>query len=126
MTQTGNEESEKLSAEKARAELKILTFLGLATKAGKIVSGSDAVSEAVARDCAYLVLVAKDASEGTAKKIAFFSRQANVSFCRFSTRQQLGKFLGKEDRAVAAVLDKGFADRLIQLLQDGFDVTQGE
>jgi ribosomal protein L7Ae-like RNA K-turn-binding protein len=98
----------------------------LATKAGKTVSGADAVAEAVARDCAYLVLVTEDASEGTAKKIAFFSRQAGVSFCRFSTRQQLGKFLGKEDRAVAAVLDKGFADRLIQLLQDGFGLVQGE
>jgi len=126
MTQTGNAETDGLSQQRARAELKILTFLGLATKAGKTVSGADAVAEAVARDCAYLVLVTEDASEGTAKKIAFFSRQAGVSFCRFSTRQQLGKFLGKEDRAVAAVLDKGFADRLIQLLQDGFGLVQGE
>jgi len=126
MTQTGKDETEERSALKARSEQRILTFLGLATKAGKTVSGSDAVAEAVARGCAYLVLVAEDASEGTAKKIAFFSRQAGVSFCRFSTRQQLGKFLGKEDRAVAAILDKGFADRLIQLLQDGFDVVQGE
>jgi len=126
MTQTGNPETEGLSEQKAREEQKILTFLGLAQRAGKMVSGSDAVAEAVARDCAYLVLVSEDASEGTAKKIAFFARQAGVSFCRFSTRQQLGKFLGKEDRAVAAVLDKGFADRLIQLLQAGYDVIQGE
>ena len=126
MTQTGKAETDGLSEQRARTELKILTFLGLATKAGKTVSGADAVAEAVARDCAYLVLVTEDASEGTAKKIAFFSRQAGVSFCRFSTRQQLGKFLGKEDRAVAAVLDKGFADRLIQLLQDGFGLVQGE
>jgi len=126
MTQTGKAETDGLSQQRARAEQKILTFLGLATKAGKTVSGADAVAEAVARDCAYLVLVTEDASEGTAKKIAFFARQAGVSFCRFSTRQQLGKFLGKEDRAVAAVLDKGFADRLIQLLQDGFGLVQGE
>ena len=126
MTQTGKDETEERSVLRARSEQRILTFLGLATKAGKTVSGSDAVAEAAARGCAYLVLVAEDASEGTAKKIAFFSRQAGVSFCRFSTRQQLGKFLGKEDRAVAAILDKGFADRLIQLLKDGFDVVQGE
>lgn len=126
MTQTGKEQSEALSEQRGKAEQRILTFLGLATKAGKTVSGSDAVAEAVARDCAYLVLVAEDASEGTAKKTAFLSRQAGVSFCRFSTREELGKFLGKTDRAVAAVLDKGFADRLIQLLEDGFDVVKGE
>ena len=105
MTQTDKATSELLT-QKDRQELRILTFLGLATKAGKTVSGADAVSEAVVRDCAYLVLVAEDASEGTSKKIAFLSRQAGVSFCRFSTRQKLGKFLGKDDRAVAAVLDK--------------------
>ncbi len=126
MTEKGKTEAEMLSDQRTRADQKILSFLGLATKAGKTVSGSDAVAEAVARDCAYLVLVAEDASEGTAKKIAFVSRQAGVSFCRFSTRQQLGKFLGKEDRAVAAVLDKGFADRLIQLLKDGYDLVQGD
>ena len=126
MTQEGEAVTGNLFAQPEQEEKKILTFLGLATKAGKTVSGADAVAQAVARDCAFLVLVAKDASEGTAKKIAFFSRQAGVSFCRFSTRQQLGKFLGKADRAVAAVLDKGFADRLIQLLSNGFDVVQGD
>ncbi len=124
MTQTGKEETGETLTGKDRQERNILTFLGLATKAGKTVSGADAVSEAVVRECAYLVLVAEDASEGTSKKIAFLSRQAGVSFCRFSTRQKLGKFLGKDDRAVAAVLDKGFADRLIQLLQDGFEVIK--
>lgn len=109
-----------------RKEQKILSFLGLATKAGKTVSGSDAVAEAICRECVYLVLVAKDASEGTAEKIAFLSRQSGVSFCRFSSREQLGKFMGKDDRAVAAVTDEGFADRLIQLLQDGYEVIQAE
>jgi ribosomal protein L7Ae-like RNA K-turn-binding protein len=107
-----------------RKEQKILSFLGLATRAGRTVSGTDAVAEAISRECAYLVLVAKDASEGTAEKIAFLSRQSGISFCRFSSREQLGKFMGKDDRAVAAVTDEGFADRLIQLLQDGYEVIQ--
>lgn len=115
-----------LSERAKRREQKILSFLGLATKAGRTISGSDAVAEAIVRECAHLVLVAEDASEGTAEKIAFLSRQSGVTFCRFSTREQLGKFVGKTDRAVAAVIDEGFAERLIQLLQDGYEVIQAE
>jgi len=126
MTTEDSADQTVLSERAKRKEQKILSFLGLATKAGRTVSGSDSVAEAIVRDCAYLVLVAEDASEGTAEKIAFLSRQSGIAFCRFSTRAQLGKFMGKEDRAVAAVLDEGFADRLIQLLQDGYEVIQEE
>lgn len=125
MTQNG-EESELLLKKKQISGQRILSFLGLAAKARKTVSGTDAVMQAVSCGGAYLVIAAEDASEGTAKKAAFAAREAGVSFCRFSTRDQLGKYLGKTDRAVAAVIDKGFADRLIQLLQDGFEVTKGE
>ena len=126
MTTEDSADQNVLSERAKRKEQKILSFLGLATKAGRTISGSDAVAEAIVRECAYLVLVAEDASEGTAEKIAFLSRQSGISFCRFSTREQLGKFMGKADRAVAAVTDEGFADRLIQLLQDGYEVIQAE
>ena len=126
MTSENSAESNALFDREKRKEQKVLSFLGLATKAGRTVSGTDAVAEAMMRECAYLVLVAEDASEGTAKKIAFLSKQYGISFCRFSTREQLGKFVGKADRAVAAVIDEGFADRLIQMLQDGYEVVLAE
>ena len=97
-------------------ENKILLFLGLATKAGKTASGYDAVSQATRSGSAFLVLCAEDASEATARKIADVCRQEAVPIRRFSTREMLGRFLGKDDRAVACILDKGFAGRLLQML----------
>lgn len=97
-------------------EKSILLFLGLATRAGKTTSGFDAVSQATRSGSAFLVLCTKDASDATARKTADVCRQEAVPFRRFSTREMLGKFLGKDDRAVACILDKGFADRLLQML----------
>lgn len=126
MTQEGKNMAEADSAQKMMKEQRILSFLGLATKARRTVSGYDAVSQAILSGCAYLVLVAEDASDGTARRIAHIADEAGVSFCRFSTQEKLGRFLGKSERAVAAVIDKGFADRLIQFLQDGYQVVCGE
>ena len=120
---TEKDKSEPADLGKERNEQRILSFLGLATKAQKTVSGTDAVLEAIFRERAYLVLVAGDSSEGTAEKIAFYAGQAGIPYCRFSTRENLGKFLGKTDRAVACVMDEGFAARLVELLKDGYEVA---
>ena len=120
---TEEDRIEATDIKKERNEQRILSFLGLATKAQRTVSGPDAVLEAIFRERACLVLVAGDSSEGTAEKIAFYAGQAGIPFCRFSTRENLGKFLGKTERAVACVTDEGFAGRLIELLKDGYEVA---
>ena len=79
MTQTGKEETGETLTGKDRQERNILTFLGLATKAGKTVSGADAVSEAVVRECAYLVLVAEDASDGSVPDWALLNHASIAS-----------------------------------------------
>ena len=49
---------------------KVLSLLGLATRAGKIKSGSFLTEQAVKAGKAYLVLIAGDASENTKKKLS--------------------------------------------------------
>ena len=46
---------------------KVLSYLGLATKAGKVVSGEFSTEKAVKERKAYLVIVAMDASDNTNK-----------------------------------------------------------
>lgn len=62
---------------------KIQSLLGLATKAGKTVSGEFAVEKSVKSHQAYLVMIAADASENTKKKFenmcAFY--KVPVCFC---------------------------------------------
>ena len=47
---------------------KILSMIGLATKAGKIVSGEFSTEQSVKRGRALMVIISSDASENTKKK----------------------------------------------------------
>lgn len=55
-------------------------LIGLATRAGKIVFGTDACLEQIIKRNAKLVIVAKDASERTIKNIKnkMYRKQCNV------------------------------------------------
>ena len=50
---------------------KILSYLGLATKAGQTVSGEFCVEKSVRQGKAKLVIVSKDASEASQKKVSY-------------------------------------------------------
>ena len=68
---------------------KVLSLLGLATKAGKIASGEFSTEKSVKSGKGFLVLVAADASENTKKK--FLSQQKTVKVsddCNHITENQ--------------------------------------
>ena len=58
-------------------------MLGLAAKAGKIVSGEFATEQAIKADKACLVVIAKDASDNTTKK--FILRSMMYQFLKWET-----------------------------------------
>ncbi len=88
---------------------KSLSMIGLAAKAGKISSGEFAVKKAVKSGAAFLVIVAKDASDNTRKKFSNKCKYYETPIIFFGTKEELGKVLGKEYRASLAILDENFA-----------------
>lgn len=105
-------------------EKSILSFLGLAERAGKVISGAQAVEDSVIRGKAFLVIVACDSSDSTISKMTGISESYKVRMIRFSTKYNIGHHIGKPDRAVAAIDDKGFADRLSILLSEYQNQTE--
>ena len=98
-------------------EEKIYSYLGLATRAGKIVSGDDSTLLELKRGNVKLVIVAEDASNNTKKLFKDKSAYRNVAYVYFSTKLQLGLSIGKAPRAVVGVKDEGFAIKVIELLK---------
>ena len=94
-------------------------LLGLATKAGKTVSGEFAVEQAIKRREACLVIVTEDASENTKKHFCDMCRYRDIPMLIYGSKPNLGKSTGKHERASAAVLDQGFADKLISIKREG-------
>jgi ribosomal protein L7Ae-like RNA K-turn-binding protein len=92
--------------------IKVLSRLGLATRAGKLISGEEIVLKAIRSGEAKLVLLAGDASDNTAKKIKDKCSSYGVPLLIGFTRFELGSAVGKPERVMFAVTDRGFADML--------------
>lgn len=88
---------------------KALSGIGLAMKAGKVVSGEFMTERSIKENSAYLVIVAEDASENTKKKFRNMCSYRKVPLSFFSNKIALGSAMGKEFRASLAITDQGLA-----------------
>lgn len=91
---------------------KVMGLIGLATKAGKTVSGEFCTEREVKSGKARLVIVAEDASENTRKKFKNMCDFYRVPVCFYQDKVTLGNAVGKEFRASLAVLDEGFSESI--------------
>lgn len=93
---------------------KALSMLGIATKAGKTVTGEFSTEKAVKEGKACLVVVASDASANTKKKFRNMCEYYQVTMKEFANKDSLGAACGKEFRASLAVVDLGLAQAVIK------------
>ncbi|WP_078547053.1 YlxQ family RNA-binding protein [Litchfieldia alkalitelluris] len=93
-----------------------ISFLGLANRARKVISGEELVIKAIRNGKAKLVLLAEDASTNTAKKVKDKSSYYEIPLRTVTDRSVLGSAIGKDARVVVAVTDIGFANKLMLLL----------
>ena len=96
---------------------KVLTYLGLATRAGKTVSGEFSVEKSLKQRKARLVVVSEEASENTKKKFRNMCEFYEVPVYFLADKEELGKFCGKEFRASLAVQDENFAKAMLKELE---------
>ena len=89
---------------------KVLSLVGLATKAGRAVSGEFMTEREVKSGRAALVILAEDSSENTRKKFCNMCEYYEVAIYIYGDKDTLGHAMGKEFRASLAILDEGFAD----------------
>lgn len=93
---------------------KIISLVGLATKAGKTVSGEFATEKAVKEHLATLVIVSEEASDNTKKKFTNMCEFYKVPICFYGTKASLGSACGKEFRASLALTDQGLSDAIMK------------
>lgn len=97
---------------------KYLALLGLAQKAGKIVTGDMAVQAALAHKRVKLLLIAADASAGSKAKFRQLADRAPANCVECATKAALGASLGKGPRAAVAILDQGLATAIHRALAE--------
>ena len=91
-----------------------ISLLGLANKAGKVVSGGFMTERAIMTGEACFVIIAEDASPNTKKKFTNKCKYHEVPFVIYGNMTELGHLIGKEDRTTIAVTDPGFGNQFIK------------
>ena len=98
---------------------KVLSMLGIAKSAGKIVAGSDTVERLLKSKKLYYVFIAKDASDNTIdrfeKKCFYYDTKINNSY----SCDELSIAIGKPMVKVLGLIDAGFANSLEKHLNGG-------
>ena len=92
-------------------------MLGLAHKAGRVEIGEEPVGSAARARKARIILVASDAAAGSVRRAMSFANTGNC-LCLVipTTKNELGRALGRTSCAMAAVTDIGFADAVAKKL----------
>lgn len=94
-----------------------VTLLGLALRAGRLEAGEDCARDACKAKACRLMIVAQDAAAGSARRAMFAAEEGNCLCLTVPyTRSELGRAVGKELCAVAAVTDTGFAEAFVKKL----------
>ena len=87
---------------------------------GKVVSGMDAVVQAVQKHKVNLVLVTKDISDNSKENIEYVCTKHEIRLIELNeTMENLGNAIGKKNRAIIGVKDKNFSDGIIKKLSGG-------
>jgi ribosomal protein L7Ae-like RNA K-turn-binding protein len=83
-------------------------MISLANKAGKLVTGEDAVRDSIRNGKAMLAIASEDASDNTKKRIRNSAAFYNVTFLVWGLKDELGNSIGKSARSVLGITDKNF------------------
>ncbi len=96
---------------------RVLSMIGLAMKAGKLVSGEYMTEKTVKTGKAYLVIIAEDASANTKKDFSDSCSYYQVPIVIYGTKEDLGHAMGKQIRASLAITDEGFAKEIMKKVE---------
>ena len=93
-------------------------MIGMAMKAGRVVSGEFMTEKAVKTGKAFLVIVSAEASDNTKKMFRNMCGYYQVPMYLYGTKDELGHYIGKEFRASLAITEEGFAKSIIKRLHE--------
>jgi len=105
----------------------MLALLGLARKAGQLVSGDMACREALQRRHVHLLILANDAANRTKRFYIEEAKRAGIPLMETAiSKAALGHAIGSPDRAVIVVCHPGFAKGLLAAIDKPGDYVRGD
>lgn len=98
---------------------RILSLLGLSLRGGNLAVGEEPVDAAARAKDARLLLLAADSADNTRRRCEHMALAGSCLWVRLPcTKEQMGRALGRNSVALAAVTDIGLASALAKLLAE--------
>ena len=101
-------------------ENKILSYLGFAAKARKLVTGYNTCIYMMEKRKIRLLILTEDLSENSVKKMVSAAEKHRVPCKIFGSREQLSRITGNVDKGIYGITDDNFA----KVISDGIDHIQ--
>ena len=98
---------------------KLCGLIGLTTKAGKIVYGTDACLEELRKGKINLIIVAMNASVRTKLTFRQEDKKNHVAIYEILSIDELSRAMGKVNKAVVGIKDIGFSKKMIDIINGG-------
>ena len=98
---------------------KILGMLGLASRAGKLVFGTDSCLEFINKNKIKLLIIAHNSSDRTKLRFREIATKKNISIYEIYSIEELSKAIGKKNKAIVGVIDINFSKEIIKRLKRG-------
>ena len=95
-----------------------LRLIGLAKRAGVVMSGSFLVEQAVHKRKARLILLAEDASGNTKKQIRQMAQYRKIPLAEAGGKEELGHAIGQGERSCLALTDENLAGAVRKKLEE--------
>lgn len=91
---------------------KLDSLLSLASRARKIISGSDMVITDMKsfKSKTKLVILATDAKDHVKEEVNMVAKRYGIEVIEYGTKDELGHFIGKAERSVIGITDENFAE----------------
>ena len=89
-------------------------LIGLATRAGKVITGVELCEKAVKTNKAKLIVLTKETSDNSVKVFA----NSGIEIIYVDTKEILGKCTGKDTRSVAVITDENFSTAVLKAYND--------
>lgn len=87
-------------------------MLGLAQRAGKLISGDERVEKAIKERHVGLVILAQDASEKTIHRYQALTKRQDIPLHLAFNRLEISQSIGKK-RTVCAIQDRGMTKKFL-------------
>ncbi len=96
---------------------KALGMLGLAKRAGKVVTGEFLCDKAIKNGQSRLIIIASDISDRSRKAVCDACRFYGVEYIEHATASELGNITGGGQRVVVSVNDDNFKNAILSKIE---------